>query len=60
MPARAGAWGSALGALLIAFAILKGWWDSRLSLWAGIVYLVLLTVVYFGLKKSRGLGTITP
>ena len=59
MPARAGAWGSALGALLIAFAILKGWWDSRPSLLAGIIYLVVLTLVYFGLKKSRGLGTIT-
>jgi AAT family amino acid transporter len=54
LPMRAplGAWGSAIGLTLVAAAILKTWWDSRVSLLSGVATLLLLTVAYMFLKPG--------
>ena len=46
-----GAWGSALGFVLILGAILETGWHSHLTLISGAVYMVVLTAAYFLLKK---------
>jgi L-asparagine transporter-like permease len=48
-----GATGSMIGFALIVLAILKTWWDSRLSLISGVVYLVVLNVAYLSLRQRR-------
>ena len=48
-----GAWGSALGFAVIVAATLKTWWDSRVNLISGVLYLVLLTAAYFLIKPTR-------
>jgi L-asparagine transporter-like permease len=45
--------GSIVGLALIVFTILKGWWDSRVNLISGVVYLILLTAAFFILKGSQ-------
>ena len=47
-----GAWGSALGLTLVTAAILKTWWDSRVSLLSGLSTLLILTVAYMFLKPG--------
>ena len=46
-----GAWGSAVGFVLIIVAILQTGWHSHLTLISGAVYMVVLTAAYFALKK---------
>ena len=46
-----GAWGSAVGFVLIIVAILQTGWHSHLTLISGAVYMVVLTAAYFLLKK---------
>ena len=46
-----GAWGSALGFVLILVAVLETGWHSHLTLISGAVYMVVLTAAYFVLKK---------
>ncbi|HEX6505689.1 MAG TPA: amino acid permease [Terriglobales bacterium] len=55
LPVRSplGAWGSAIGFLVIAAAVLKTWWDSRVNLITGLVYLIALTVSYFVIRATR-------
>jgi AAT family amino acid transporter len=48
-----GAWGSGLGLTLVTAAILKTWWDSRVSLLSGVSSLLLLTVAYMFLRAKR-------
>jgi L-asparagine transporter-like permease len=48
-----GAAGSVIGFVLIVLAILKTWWDSRLSFASGVAYLIVLNVAYLALRKSR-------
>jgi L-asparagine transporter-like permease len=48
-----GATGSVIGFVLVVLAILKTWWDSRLSFLSGVVYLIVLNVAYLLLRKSR-------
>jgi L-asparagine transporter-like permease len=48
-----GAWGSALGFVLIIIAILETGWHSHLTLISGAVYVVVLTGAYFLVKKNR-------
>jgi len=43
--------GSAIGFVLIVLCIGKTWWDSPLSLWSGLGYLLILNVVYLALRK---------
>jgi AAT family amino acid transporter len=45
-----GAWGSLLGLALVTSAVLKTWWDSRVSLISGVATLLLLTLAYAFLK----------
>jgi len=52
-----GGWGSLLGFVLISSAILKTWWDSRVSLVSGLLYLLVLSLAYLLLRPlNRGLG----
>jgi hypothetical protein len=46
-----GAWGSALGFILIVVAFLETGWHSHLTLISGALYMVVLTVAYFLLKN---------
>jgi L-asparagine transporter-like permease len=48
-----GAWGSALGLTLVSAAILKTWWDSRVSLISGVSTLLILTVAYVFLRSRN-------
>jgi amino acid transporter, AAT family len=51
-----GAWGSAVGLTLVTAAILKTWWDSRVSLLSGVFTLLILTVAY-GFLRSGNRGS---
>ena len=48
-----GAWGSAVGFVLISLAILETGWHSHLTLISGVVYMIALTAAYFLLKGKR-------
>jgi len=48
-----GAWGSMLGLTLVTAAILKTWWDSRVSLLSGVSSLLILTVAYLFLRSGN-------
>jgi L-asparagine transporter-like permease len=48
-----GGWGSILGFTVICAVILKGWWDSRVNLISGVLYLLLLTAAWWMIKKTR-------
>jgi len=48
-----GAWGSILGLALVCAAVLKTWWDSRVSLLSGVSSLLILTVAYMFLRASK-------
>jgi AAT family amino acid transporter len=48
-----GAWGSILGLTLITAALLKTWWDSRVSLLSGVSTLLILSAAYFILSASK-------
>jgi amino acid transporter, AAT family len=47
-----GVWGSVLGFTLVTAAVLKTWWDSRVSLLSGLSTLLLLTVAYMFLRSG--------
>jgi L-asparagine transporter-like permease len=55
-----GASGSLVGFCLIVLAILKTWWDSRVALASGVVYLLVLNGAYLALRKSHRARTMTP
>jgi len=48
-----GGWGSILGFTVICAVILKGWYDSRVNLVSGVLYLLLLTAAWWMIKRSR-------
>jgi L-asparagine transporter-like permease len=48
-----GGWGSVIGFTVVCAVILKGWWDSRVNLISGALYLVLLTAAWWAIKTSR-------
>ncbi len=48
-----GAWGSGLGFGVICAVILKGWWDSRVNLISGLLYLLLLTAAWAVIRRTR-------
>ncbi len=62
LPVRSplGAWGSAFGFIIIAAAVLKTWWDSRVNFVTGVVYLVLLTVIFYAIRLSRKTSAQAP
>jgi AAT family amino acid transporter len=47
-----GIWGSVVGFTLVTAAILKTWWDSRVSLLSGLATLLMLTVAYLFLRSG--------
>ncbi len=55
-----GAAGSVVGLALIVASILKTWWDSRLSFFSGIGYLLVLNAGYLLLRKLRRERTMAP
>ncbi|HZS99653.1 MAG TPA: amino acid permease [Terriglobales bacterium] len=48
-----GGWGSILGFTVVCAVILKGWWDSRVNLVSGVLYLLLLTAAWWVIKRTR-------
>ncbi len=48
-----GAWGSILGLTLVTAAVLKTWWDSRVSLISGVSTVLILTIAYMCLRSSN-------
>jgi L-asparagine transporter-like permease len=46
-------WGSAIGFVVILAAVLKTWWDSRVNLVTGVIYLVALTICYYLIRVTR-------
>jgi amino acid transporter, AAT family len=48
-----GGWGSVAGFGLVSAAILHTWWTSRISMISGVTYLVLLTIIFFAVRKNR-------
>jgi L-asparagine transporter-like permease len=48
-----GIWGSIVGFTVICGVILKGWYDSRVNLVSGVLYVLLLTTAWWGIKKTR-------
>jgi L-asparagine transporter-like permease len=54
IPARSplGKWGSIIGLVVVLAAIGKTWWDSRVNLTAGIVFLIGLTILYYLLRPD--------
>ncbi len=55
-----GAWGSALGFVLVIVCILEAGVKSHLTLISGAIYIVILTVAYHFLKKNRRESTMEP
>jgi amino acid transporter, AAT family len=55
-------WGSMIGFTVICGVILKGWYDSRVNLISGVMYLLLLTAVWWVIKRQRirSLADATP
>jgi L-asparagine transporter-like permease len=54
IPARSplGKWGSIIGLAVVLASIGKTWWDSRINLMAGLIFLIALTLLYFLLRPS--------
>jgi len=42
-----------IGLTVVTAVVLKGWWDSRVNLISGVLYLVLLTAAYFVIRGTR-------
>jgi amino acid transporter, AAT family len=55
LPVRSplGGWGSAIGFVVIAAAVFKTWWDSRVNFVTGAIYLIALTIIYFVVRGAR-------
>jgi amino acid transporter, AAT family len=55
VPARSplGKWGSIIGLTVVLASVGKTWWDSRINLIAGVLFLVGLTVLYFVLRPKN-------
>jgi L-asparagine transporter-like permease len=55
LPVRSplGWWGSGIGFVVIALAVLKTWWDSRVNLITGVFYLMALTAIYSLIRTRR-------
>jgi AAT family amino acid transporter len=49
IPARSplGKWGSVIGLVVVLASTAKTWWDSRINLIVGLIFLIALTLLYF-------------
>ncbi len=56
IPARSplGKWGSMIGLLVVLAATARTWWDSRINLIVGLIFLIALTLFYFLLRQRAG------
>jgi AAT family amino acid transporter len=54
IPARSplGKWGSIIGLAVVLASIAKTWWDSQINLIAGLTFLIILTLLYFLLRRK--------
>jgi AAT family amino acid transporter len=54
IPARSplGKWGSIVGLAVVLISVAKTWWDSRVNLAAGMVFLLGLTVLYYFIRPN--------
>jgi amino acid transporter, AAT family len=54
IPAKSplGKWGSIIGLSVVLGAVGKTWWDSRINLAAGLIFLIALTVLYYVLRPG--------
>ncbi len=54
IPARSplGKWGSIIGLAVVLASVLKTWWDSRVNLIVGLIFLIVLTLLYFLLRPN--------
>jgi len=54
IPARSplGQWGSIIGLTVVLASIAKTWWDSQINLIAGLTFLIILTLLYFLLRRK--------
>ena len=55
MRSRMGEWGSILGVACVMAAVLNTWRTSRVSMLSGLSYLILLSVAYLLLQRTRKL-----
>jgi AAT family amino acid transporter len=55
IPARSplGKWGSIVGLAVVLMSVAKTWWDSRVNLAAGVVFLLGLTVLYYFIRPNQ-------
>jgi amino acid transporter, AAT family len=55
IPARSplGKWGSIVGLAVVLMSVAKTWWDSRVNLAAGMVFLLGLTVLYYFIRPNQ-------
>ena len=53
MRPRGRVWLSALGIVIVLLSLLGTWFYSHLIVFSGVVYLVVLTLFYLAMKKSR-------
>jgi amino acid transporter, AAT family len=53
IPARSplGKWGSIIGLVVVLASTAKTWWDSRVNLIVGLTFLIVLTLLYFVLRR---------
>jgi amino acid transporter, AAT family len=53
-PARSplGKWGSIIGLVVVLASTAKTWWDSRVNLIVGLTFLIVLTLLYFLLRRD--------
>ena len=48
-----GLWGSVAGFLLATIATLQTWFSPRVNFYSGMIYVLLLTVAYFAIRRNR-------
>jgi amino acid transporter, AAT family len=55
IPARSplGKWGSIIGLAVVLASTAKTWWDSRINLIVGLIFLIALTLLYFLIRPHK-------
>jgi amino acid transporter, AAT family len=55
IPARSplGKWGSIIGLVVVLASTAKTWWDSRINLVVGLIFLIALTLLYFLIRPHK-------
>jgi len=55
IPARSplGKWGSIIGLVVVLASTAKTWWDSRINLTVGLIFLIALTLLYLLIRPNK-------